>query len=70
MPRWNSGRCIPLRDGSDVQNQQPATWAPDGAEIACATMGHRRTVTLELAAPLGGRVLLTADGAPIAVSSR
>jgi hypothetical protein len=38
--------------------------------VACDLVGYRRTVTLRLAAPLGGRVLLTTEGAPIPVTSR
>jgi hypothetical protein len=37
---------------------------------ACTAIAARRTVTVRLAAPLGARVLLTAQGTPISVTSR
>lgn len=40
------------------------------ADQACPAIGAQRTVTLRLATPLGDRVLLTAQGAPIAVVKR
>lgn len=40
------------------------------SNVACPAIAARRTVTARLAAPLGGRVLLTAEGAPIPVTSR
>lgn len=43
---------------------------PPGAVSGACPAAVRRTVTVRLAAPLGGRVLLTADGAPVAVLSR
>ncbi|MBV9823788.1 MAG: hypothetical protein JO144_16280 [Actinobacteria bacterium] len=42
---------------------------PPGAVSAACPPGVRRTVTVRLAAPLGGRVLLTADGAPVMVTA-
>jgi hypothetical protein len=36
---------------------------------ACTAIAAQRTVTVRLAAPLGARVLLTADGSPIPVTS-
>jgi hypothetical protein len=41
----------------------------DGS-VFCTLVGYRRTVTLGLATPLGGRVLLNPGGAPIPVTSR
>ncbi|HST49677.1 hypothetical protein [Jatrophihabitans sp.] len=50
--------------------KQQAEPQPEGdVVVACEAMGYRRTVTVQLAAPLGGRVLLTADGAPVSVTS-
>ncbi|HEY0167377.1 MAG TPA: hypothetical protein VGB75_10080 [Jatrophihabitans sp.] len=40
------------------------------ADQACAAIAAQRTVTVRLAAPLGGRVLLTSQGHPIAVVQR
>jgi len=36
-------------------------------QVACPAIGAQRTVTVRLAAPLGDRVLLTAQGTPISV---
>ena len=38
--------------------------------VACPAIAARRTVTVRLAAPLGARVLLTPEGAPIPVTSQ
>ena len=54
----------------EVGQQQPTQSVPEGAAVACDTAGHFRTVTVQLATPLGGRVLLDADLTPIAVTSR
>lgn len=40
------------------------------ADQACTAIAAQRTVTVRLAAPLGGRVLLTAQARPIAVVER
>lgn len=45
----------------------PASTSPGQDPVACTAIGAQRTVTVRLAAPLGGRVLLTAQGAPIQV---
>ena len=50
----------------------PRTIEPKGqaspSEVACPAIAAKRTVTVQLAAPLGARVLLTADGSPIPVT--
>jgi len=51
-----------------VSKPQPAPPREDGTVVVCNAMGYRRAITVQLAAPLGGRVLLTPDGAPIAVT--
>jgi hypothetical protein len=51
----------------------PRRITPNGqvssSEAVCTTIAARRTVTVRLAAPLGARVLLTAEGSAIPVSS-
>jgi hypothetical protein len=42
----------------------------NSSEVACTSIGARRTVTVQLAASLCARVLLTAEGAPVPVTSR
>jgi hypothetical protein len=52
---------------------QDVTVRPSGGgstDQACTAVAALRTVTVHLAAPLGARVLLTAQGTPISVTSR
>ena len=50
--------------------QVPPDSARNSSTQACPAIAAARSVVLHLAAPLGGRVLLTVDGAPIPVTSR
>ncbi|HEV2886898.1 MAG TPA: hypothetical protein VGX49_08310 [Jatrophihabitans sp.] len=51
-----------------VAQQRPSSSRPTDS-VACPAIGQHRTVTLRLASPLGGRVLLSPDGAPVPVLS-
>ncbi len=60
---------IEVRQLPPQQTQQTGPRrADDGTVLVCNAMGYHRTVTVQLAAPLGGRVLLTADGAPVSIT--
>ena len=48
----------------------PADQGSTSADQVCPAVGAQRKVTVRLATPLGSRVLLTAEGAPIAVLKR
>lgn len=59
---------IEVRQVPPQQTQQTEPQRDDGTVLVCEAMGYHRTVTVQLATPLGGRVLLTADGAPVSVT--
>jgi hypothetical protein len=52
-----------------VRDVRPKPAASNSTSLVCTTMAERRSVTVRLAAPLGARVLLTAQGTPISVTS-
>ncbi|MBV9823790.1 MAG: hypothetical protein JO144_16290 [Actinobacteria bacterium] len=68
-----AGTAVVLSVREVAPSPRPGS-APAGSDTSaaqgCTAIGALRTVTVTLSSPLGARVLLTSDGAPVAVVSR